>query len=85
MKSFLFLFLLFLLPVSAHAQADLVLHNAVIYTVNPDQPRAEALAVRGDRILMVGTNDDLLAAYPDAETVDAEGHAVIPGLIDAHA
>jgi hypothetical protein len=85
MKSLPLFFLLLLLPLLAQAQADFVLHNAVIYTVNPDQPGAEALAVRGDRILMVGTNDDLLAAYPDAEHIDAGGHTVIPGLIDAHA
>ncbi len=70
---------------SAHAQADWVLHNAQIYTVDPEQPEAEALAIRGERILMVGSNDDVLGAYPDARRVDAEGQAVIPGFIDAHA
>lgn len=64
--------------------ADLVLHNARIYTVNPAQPTAEALAVAGGRLLAVGSSADLLAAYPDAERVDAEGRAVVPGLIDAH-
>lgn len=70
---------------SAHAQADWVLHGAQIYTVDPEQPEAEALAIRGERILMVGSNDDVLGAYPDARRVDAEGQAVIPGFIDAHA
>jgi len=70
---------------SAHAQADWVLHSAQIYTVDPEQPEAEALAIRGERILMVGSNDDVLGAYPDARRVDAEGQAVIPGFIDAHA
>ena len=80
----LFLFAFLLMPGLAYAQADFVLHNAQIYTVNPEQPQAEALAVRGERILMVGTEAELLEAYPDAERVDAAGQAVIPGLIDAH-
>lgn len=69
----------------AHAQAGFVLHNARIYTVDPDLPEAEALAVRGERILMVGTDEEVLAAYPDAERIDAGGRTVVPGLIDAHA
>ena len=72
------------MPDPALAQADFVLHNAQIYTVNPEQPEAEALAVRGERILMVGTEAELLEAYPDAERVDAAGQTVVPGLIDAH-
>jgi hypothetical protein len=67
-----------------HAQADWVLHNAQIYTVNDDQPEAEAMAVRGARILMVGSDQDVLATYPDARRVDADGRTVVPGLIDAH-
>ncbi len=69
----------------ARAQAHFVLHNARLYTADPAQPQAEALAVRGDRILMVGSDAALLEAYPDAERRDAGGRAVIPGLIDAHA
>ncbi len=79
--------ILFCFPVLVMAQtlsADLVLHNARIYTVNPAQPTAEALAVADGKIVGVGTSEALLAAYPDAERVDAKGHAVIPGLIDAH-
>ena len=80
----LFVVFLLFMPDSARAQADFVLHNANIYTVNPEQPEAEALAVRGERILMVGTNAELLEAYPDAERLDAAGQTVVPGLIDAH-
>ena len=79
--------LLLVLAAGAHAQPApvTVLHNARIYTVNPDQPTAEALAFAGDRILAVGTEDDLLEAYPDARRLDARGRTVVPGLIDAHA
>ncbi len=69
----------------AQTPADFVLHNAQIYTVDDAQPTAEALAVRDGRLLMVGSDADVLATYPDARRVNAEGHTVVPGLIDAHA
>ena len=72
-------------PAPVAAQADLVLHNARIYTVDAEHPEAEALAVRGGRLLMVGRREAVLTAYPEAERLDAEGRTVVPGLIDAHA
>lgn len=84
MRLFLLLLTL-LLPASAWAQATYVLHNARIYTADAAQPTAEALAVQGERILMVGTSAEVLAAYPDAERRDAAGQTVVPGFIDAHA
>lgn len=72
-------------PLGAAAQADYVIHNARIYTVNSEQPNAQALAVRGDRFLMVGSDAQLLGVYPDARRIDAAGRAIVPGLIDAHA
>src|SRR5207237_3572356 len=54
--------LLATLPVPrAAAPADLILYNAKIWTVDPRQPTAEALAIRGDRIVQVGSNRDMLA------------------------
>ncbi|PEN11295.1 amidohydrolase [Longibacter salinarum] len=71
-------------PADAQPAADYVVHNANVYTVDADQPQAEAFAVRGDRLVMVGSNDDVLASYPDAEKRNAEGRTIVPGLIDAH-
>ncbi len=62
-----------------------VLHHAQIYTVDSAQPTAEALAFEDGAILAVGTEAEVLAAYPDAERLDAGGRTVVPGLIDAHA
>jgi predicted amidohydrolase YtcJ len=74
--------LLLALPTFAQT-ADLIIENARIYTVNKSQPRAKALAVRGDRILAVG--DDLRAhAGPNTRRIDAQGATIIPGLIDSH-
>lgn len=63
-----------------------VVYNAVIYTVDPDQPRVTAMAWAADgRLLALGTDDELRAAFPSASARDLEGRTVIPGLIDAHA
>jgi predicted amidohydrolase YtcJ len=58
--------------------------NAVVHTVDPKWPSAEALAVQRDRIAVVGTTEALRKRYPRAEVVDLEGACVVPGLIDAH-
>lgn len=56
-----------------------------IVTMDPDRPRAEAMAVLGDRIVAVGTREEARAALPaGAATVDAGDGAVVPGFIDTH-
>lgn len=65
--------------------ATLIIVNARIYTVDADQPEAQALAIRGDRLAIVGTNDEALALRgTGTQVIDAGGRAVIPGLHDAH-
>jgi len=65
-------------------QADLIVENATIYTVNKAQPKVRALAVKDGRILAAG---DDLSAYvgPATRRLDLRGATVIPGLIDSHA
>jgi predicted amidohydrolase YtcJ len=65
--------------------ADLILTNGNVITVDAERPQVEALAVRGDRILAVGSNQEI-EAYRGAETrvIDLEGETAVPGLIDAH-
>lgn len=64
---------------------DLIVHNALVYTVNPAQPAAQAVAMRKHRILAVGFDDEVLAlAGPQTQLIDAGGHLVLPGLCDAH-
>ncbi|MGA8538944.1 MAG: amidohydrolase family protein [Terriglobales bacterium] len=73
-------------------KADLIFIHGNIYTgvVNVGaslgaNPRAEALAVRGDRILAVGTRDDVMRLKgADTKIVDLDGHFVMPGFNDAH-
>src|SRR5215207_9250485 len=66
-------------------RASLIVHNARVYTVNDAQPEAQAVAVRGDRIVLVGSNEDALALRGAGTTViDALGATVLPGLQDSH-
>ena len=67
------------------AQADIIVHNAVVYTVNNQFATAQAFAVSQGKIAAVGTNDEILKKYTAKETIDAKGQAVYPGFIDAHA
>lgn len=65
--------------------ADLILKNADIITVDPVQPRAQAVAVKGAKILFVGANDrlsDLQGA--GTRVIDCGGKTITPGFIDAH-
>ena len=65
--------------------ADTIIRNGRVLTVNPTDDRAEAVAIRGDRILAVGSNAEM-DEFRGAETrvIDAEGKTVLPGFIDAH-
>lgn len=65
-------------------QHEFVLLNASIHTMDPSVPVAEALAIRGDRILAVGSSQDMLALCPKAERLDLAQRVVLPGFIDAH-
>lgn len=66
-------------------KADTVIVNADVRTMNPDQPRAQALAIKGNKILAVGTNAEIRSmAGPRTLVVDAEGRLVLPGFNDSH-
>jgi predicted amidohydrolase YtcJ len=69
----------------APAVADLIVHHATIYTAVEGAPRAEAVAIKGDRLVYVGTDAGALAYRgPATRVIDAGGRAVVPGLHDAH-
>lgn len=80
---------LWLAPIGASvgqvAHADLVLTNGRIYTVDPARPWAEAVAVRGSRIVAVGSSTEIAAlAGPQTRRIDLQGAFVSPGFNDAH-
>ena len=81
--------LLWTLPAAAlgagRVKPDLVLHHGSFFTVDASQPRAEAVAIAGDRFVAVGSNAEMLGlADGSARKVDLGGRTVVPGFIDAH-
>src|SRR5688572_6940429 len=66
-------------------QADVILSNGKIVTVDERFTIAQAVAVAGDRIVAVGTNQDVSRlAGPSTRRIDLRGRTVLPGLIDNH-
>lgn len=65
-------------------QADLIIHNAVIYTVDEAFSIREAMAIKGDSILEVGAENQILNKYHAPTVLDLNKNFVYPGLIDAH-
>ena len=68
------------------APPDVVLTNGKIVTVNDQFAIAQAVAIRGDRIVAVGTTQNIARlAGPNTRRIDLRGRTVVPGLIDNHA
>jgi predicted amidohydrolase YtcJ len=80
--------LLLLLSTSLFAQrpaADTIITNAKVYTVDKDRPRAEAVAILGDRIVGVGSAAEIDSwRGPETRIIDARGRLLLPGFNDAH-
>ena len=65
--------------------ADLLITNARIFTADPSNPTAEALAVQGNRIVFVGSTADAHTwRDPKTRLIDAGGSTLMPGFIDSH-
>ncbi len=66
-------------------EASMLLVNGVVYTLNDEQPSAEAIAIEGERIVGVGSTKDITASFNSRRIIDLHGRAVYPGFIDSHA
>ena len=65
--------------------ADRIIRGGSIVTVNPAQPTAEAVAIRGGRIVAVGTEADVMPRKgPATQVTDLAGRALVPGFVDGH-
>ncbi len=90
MKTFLFPFVSLALVCASDGgvnaeSADTIFLNGNIYTVNEGRPNAEAIAVKSDRIIFVGSNSDARKKKGGTtRIVDLRGQTVVPGLTDSH-
>ena len=65
--------------------ADLIVVNGNIHTMDRSQPNAQAIAIHGNRIIAVGSSDDIKKlAGAHTKVIDAKGQLVLPGFNDAH-
>src|SRR5437588_4492552 len=65
--------------------ADLAIVHGRVWTVDAQHPRAEAVAIRGDRIVAVGSDAEIAKWIgPATRKIDAQSKSVLPGFIDAH-
>jgi len=70
---------------SPPVSSKMIFHNGIIITMDDAQPQAQAIAIDGDHIVAVGTNEDILAlADSTTKVIDLEGKTVVPGFIDSH-
>lgn len=64
---------------------DLIFINGVVHTMDKDGTTAQAVAVKGDRIQAVGTNDEIMKLKTeDTKVIDLEGKTMVPGFNDSH-
>jgi len=87
MKSFIYAIVVsvFFSSCSKKEQADLVVYNAKVYTVNSAFDTVQAFAVKDGKILALGKTNEIRNKYSGSEEIDAAGKTVYPGFIDAHA
>lgn len=72
-------------PAAEAGKADLLVTGANVITMDTARPRAQALAIYGRHILAVGSDDELAGlAGRHTRRIDARGHTITPGFIDAH-
>jgi|GEM_PF-2851684 len=69
----------------AGSGADTILHGGTVLTMEDNQPVAEALAVQGEKILAVGSNEQILTLKTDkTKVINLEGKTLVPAFVDAH-
>ncbi len=78
------LLLLLMISCNNKISVDLIVHHARIYTVDSAFSIAEAMVIKGEKIVATGSNDMILKKYDAPDKIDAEGKAIFPGFIDAH-
>lgn len=78
----LLMFCFVLIP--AQKNADLIIQNAKIYTINQNFDIAESMAISNGKIVAIGKNDEILKKFKSKNIQNLYGKTVFPGFIDAH-
>ena len=65
-------------------QADLIITNTTIYTVNDETPKAQSFAIKDGLFIGIGTSKEIKKQYRSDQVINLEGKTVLPGLIDGH-
>jgi predicted amidohydrolase YtcJ len=71
-------------PVQTRQSVDLIVHNAIVYTVDNDFKTAQAFAVKDGLFVEIGKSVDILKKYKSTKTIDAKGKPIYPGFYDPH-
>jgi hypothetical protein len=69
---------------SNRREANMLFVNGIVYTLDPENTVAQAIALRGNRIVAVGSTEELTKRYKADTVIDLQGKTVMPGLIDGH-
>ncbi len=73
------------LKTSENKPVDLILFNGRLFTADPKRPSAEAIAISGERIIAIGTTEEISAlSSPNTQSIDLQNHVAVPGFNDAH-
>ncbi|MBL4593854.1 MAG: amidohydrolase [Flavobacteriales bacterium] len=83
-KLFCLFIILTVMGCSEAKQADLIIHNAKIYTVNDLFDIEEAMVIKDGKIIAIGPEHEILNEYSAKQVIDAKKQAIYPGFIDAH-
>lgn len=81
---FIILTTMFMTNCSKKENADLIVYNATVYTVDDNFSQAEAFAVRDGKFIAVGTSKEILDRYQSADSINMHGKPVYPGFMDGH-
>lgn len=86
MKKIVFLSVLSIVTFSCQQkeQADVIIKNANIYTVNTNFDKAESFAIQNGKFIAIGTSSEITEKYDAKTIIDAKGKSLFPGFIDGH-
>jgi len=87
LKPLLILFLFAIAVIASHTSndADIILANGTVWTVDDDNPQAEAIAIRGNKIIGVGSTEEMMKlAGGNTRVIGLEGAFALPGFNDNH-